>query len=118
MKQNKRKKQMPNNLPVDYKDCSADEEVIVDREGHFLTHYVLAERLIQVEYKDITDDMLPQSETLIYILEGGFRGFHKYTKQQLRDEWLDGAEERWFQMYADKELPWEPYEEDPICQSK
>tara|TARA_Y100001970_G_scaffold232185_1_gene288886 strand:- start:2445 stop:2774 length:330 start_codon:yes stop_codon:yes gene_type:complete len=109
---------VPNNLPVDYRDCSADEEVIVDKEGHFLTHYVLAERLIQVEYKDITDDMDPQSDTLIYILEGGFRGFHKYTKQQLRDEWLDGAEGRWFQLYEDGELPWEPYEEDPICKVK
>ncbi len=111
---------MPNNLPVDNKDCSAEEEVIVDRDGHFLTHYVLAERLLQVEYASIRDQIRNEasSDTLTYILEGGFRGFHKYTKQEQRDEWLDGAEDKWFQLYADGELPWEPYEEDPICQVK
>ncbi len=108
---------MPNNLPKDRKDCSKDYEVIVDRDGHFLTHYVLAERLLQVEYATIRDEIRNEasSDTLTYILEGGFRGFHKYKLQEQRDEWLDGAEDKWFQLYADGELPWEPYEEDPIA---
>ncbi len=108
---------VPNNLPKDRKDCSKDYEVIVDRDGHFLTHYVLAERLLQVEYATIRDEIRNEasSDTLTYILEGGFRGFHKYKLQEQRDEWLDGAEDKWFQLYADGELPWEPYEEDPIA---
>ena len=111
---------VPDNLPTDKKDCREQEEVIVDKDGHFLTHYVLAERLLQVEYAQIRDEIRHEatSDTLTYILEGGFRGFHKYTKQEQRDEWLDGAEDKWFQLYADGELPWEPYEEDPICQVK
>ena len=108
---------VPNNLPTDKKDCSKEHEVIVDRDGHFLTHYVLAERLLQVEYAGIRDQIRNEvsSDTLTYILEGGFRGFHKYTMQEQRDEWLDGAEDKWYQLYADGELPWEPYEEDPIA---
>lgn len=111
---------MPNNLPTDFKDCNKDTEVIVDKEGNFLTHYVLAERLMQVEYALIRDQIRNEysSDTLTYILEGGFRGFHKYTMEHQREEWLDGAEDKWFQLYADKELPWEPYEEDPINKSK
>ncbi len=108
---------VPDNLPTDKKDCREQEEVIVDKDGHFLSHYVLAERLLQVEYAQIRDEIRHEatSDTLTYILEGGFRGFHKFTKQQQRDEWLDGAEEKWFHLYETGELPWEPYEEDPIA---
>ena len=108
---------VPNNLPTDKKDCSKDQEVIVDKDGHFLTHYVLAERLLQVEYASIRDQIRNEasSDTLTYILEGGFRGFHKYSSGEQWQEWKDGAEEKWYQLYADGELPWEPYEEDPIA---
>ena len=111
---------MPNNIPTDLKDCNSNYEVIVDRDGHFLTHYMLAERLMQVEAAQIFKERAEDgtSDTLTYILEGGFRGFHKYKLQEMRDEWLDGAEEKWFNLYHDKELPWETYEEDPICQKK
>ena len=117
---NGRQFKVPNNLPIDYKDCDSNTEVIVDKNGHFLTHYVLAERLLQVEYASIRDQIRNEtsSDTLTYILEGGFRGFHKYTMEQQREEWLDGAEDKWYQLYEDKELPWEPYEEDPICKKQ
>ena len=76
----------------------------------------LAERLLQVEYANIEQEIRygTTSDTLTYILEGGFRGFHKYSKEHLREEWLDGAEDKWFQLYDDKGLRWEPYEDDPI----
>ena len=105
---------MPNNIPTDLKDCKSDYEVIVDRDGHFLTHYMLAERLMQVEaaqiFKARSED--GTSDTLTYILEGGFRGFHKYTRDHLIEEWNDGACDKFYQLYEDNELPWEIYEED------
>ena len=44
-----------------------------DKQGHGLTHYVMAERCIQTEYAKIMQDLNygPTSETLVYILEGG-----------------------------------------------
>ena len=56
------------------------------------------------------------SDTLIYILEGGFRGYHKFTADQLKAEWLDGANDKWFQLYEDGELPWEIFEDDPLAE--
>ena len=38
----------------------------------------------------------------------------EYSKEHLREEWLDGAEDKWYQLYDDKGLRWEPYEDDPI----
>ena len=107
---------VPDNLPTDKKDCREQEEVIVDKDGHFLTHYVLAERLLQVEYAQIRDEIRHEatSDTLTYILEGGFRGFPKYTSGELWSEWKDGAEDKWYQLYEDDALPWEAYDEDPI----
>ena len=104
------------NLPSNQRDVEENKPIYTTVKGHKLTHYVLAERMIQWEYRCIMNDVKgdPTSEALIYILEGGFRGFHKYSKEHLREEWLDGAEDKWYQLYADAELPWEPYEEDPI----
>jgi len=82
---------MADNLPANRNDSNPDEVIIRDSRGHELTHYVLAERLLQVEYSQISEEIRtePSSETLTYILEGGFRGFHKYTKQELLDEWSE-----------------------------
>ena len=70
---------MADNLPTDYKQVEDEYEVGRDKTDTALTHYVLAERLMQVEgalvAKEIRED--GHSQTLIYILEGGFRGFHK-----------------------------------------
>ena len=106
-------------LPANLNDQEAHEPYYEDSRAMVLSHYVMAERCLQVEATKIYNDFNEGDySTLTYILEGGFRGFHKYTKQEQRDEWLDGAEDKWFQLYADGELPWEPYEEDPICQVK
>ena len=107
---------MPNNIPTNQSDVKDIDVVLIDKNDYWLTHDVLSERMIQVEYASIRDQIRNEasSDTLTYILEGGFRGFHKYSKEHLREEWLDGAEDKWYQLYADAELPWEPYEEDPI----
>lgn len=93
------------------------KEVVVgeDSRAMELTHYVLAERLLQVEYAIITEEHRngPSSETLVYILEGGFRGFHNMSPGELWSEWKT-KEDTWYRMYEDGELPWEVYEEDPI----
>ena len=106
---------MADNLPLNRKDVFEEEIVIKDSRGHELTHYVLAERLLQVEYSLIAQEIQrdPSSETLTYILEGGFRGFHKYTKQELLDEWAE-VEPKFWTLVDDDEMPWEPYEEDPL----
>lgn len=108
---------MPSNLPEDFRDVEQSSIVGTDMQGYDLTHYVLAERLLQVEYASIRDQIRNEasSDTLTYILEGGFRGFHKYSSGEQWQEWKDGAEQKWYQLYEDGELPWEPYEEDPIA---
>ena len=106
---------MPDNLPQDFRDVEQSAIVGEDSRSLNLTHYVLAERLIQVEYANIMEDPYPlPSNTLIYILEGGFRGYHKMTSGELWSEWKDGAEDKWYQLYEDGDLPWEPHEDDPI----
>ena len=106
---------MADNLPSNRKDVFNEEIICKDSRGHALTHYVLAERLLQVEYSQISTEIRnePSSETLTYILEGGFRGFHKYTKQELLDEWAE-VEDRFWTLVDDDSLPWETYDEDPL----
>ena len=89
-------------------------EVCRDLDGTPLTHYVLAERLVQVEYHRIMQDTTSgPSETLIYILEGGYRGFHNQSPAELYSEWRECGE-LWHQLYRQGELPWDIYSEDPI----
>jgi hypothetical protein len=59
----------------------------------------------------------PTSETLIYILEGGFKGFHKMTQEELIAEYTE-VEDFWYQSYEDQLFHWEVYEEDPINKQK
>jgi hypothetical protein len=94
-------------------------EVMVGEDSRSLqlTHYALAERLMQVEYAKIAKEMITTedntSDTLIYLLEGGFRGFHNMSPGELWSEWKD-SEELWYKMYDTGTLPWEIYDEDPI----
>ena len=98
-------------------------EIIFDRHEDFLyednramklTPYVMAERCLQVEIANIRlEGQEGDYSTLTYILEGGFRGFHKMSSGELWSEWKDGAEAKWFEMYDDKSLPWATYDEDP-----
>ena len=107
---------MADNLPDNLSDVEDEYIVGEDSRAMQLTHYVLAERLLQVEYAEIMRQHREEkdSQSLIYILEGGFRGFHKMTAGELWSEWKDGAEDKWYELYQDNELPWEAYEDDPI----
>ncbi len=105
-------------LPQDFRDVEQNSIVGKASRGENLTHYVLAERMMQVEADLIKQELMDPKDppnTLIYMLEGGFRGFHKMTGGELWAEWKDGAEDQWYIMYDDKQLPWEIYDEDPLA---
>ena len=106
---------MSDNLPKDFRDVEQQTIVGEDSRSLQLTHYVLAERLLQVEYYNIQQDIRggDTSETLIYILEGGFRGFHKMTSGELWAEWKE-VEEKFYHLYETNSLPWSVYDEDPL----
>ena len=93
--------------------------IYTDKQGHGLTHYVMAERCIQTEYSAIMKDLNygPTSETLIYILEGGFKGFHKMSEEELIAEYME-VEDKWYQIHEDQLFHWEVYEKDPINKQK
>lgn len=93
--------------------------IYTDKQGHGLTHYAMAERCIQTEYSAIMKDLNygPTSETLISILEGGFKGFHKLSEEELIAEYME-VEDKWYQIYEDQLFHWEVYEEDPVAKQK
>ena len=102
---------------VDDRIVSTQEvEVVTDTRGHTLSHYVLAERLLQCEYHLIKSEIQNErsSETVIYMLEGGFRGFHNMSPGELYSEW-NTKEELFWDLYDNKNLPWELYDEDPLA---
>ena len=91
-----------------------EDQLWQDEHAMSLTPYVMAERCLQVEMSNIYQDYKSGDyDTLTYILEGGFRGFHKYSKQELLDEWEE-VEPKFWTLLDDDELPWEPYDEDPL----
>ena len=98
-------------------------DIIMDRHEDFLyedsramklTPYVMAERCLQAELTAIfLDGKEGDYSTLTYILEGGFKGFHNMDSSELIKEYKD-IEDKWYELEADNELNWEPYDEDPI----
>ena len=98
-------------------------DIVFDRHEDFLyednramklTPYVMAERCLQVEAVKIYDDYKKGDvSTLVYILEGGFKGFHNMDSSELIEEY-QGIEDKWYQLEQDDELEWDPYEDDPI----
>ena len=98
-------------------------DIIMDRHEDFLyedsramklTPYVMAERCLQAELTAIfLDGKEGDYSTLTYILEGGFKGFHNMDSSELIEEYKE-IESKWYQLQADNELEWRPYEEDPI----
>ena len=95
-----------------------DNFIFEDQHAMRLTHYVMAERLMQVEAHKIIEEWKANAthETLAFILEGGFKGYHNFTDSELIAEYIDGAEDKWYDLQADGELPWDSYEDDPILQ--
>ena len=85
-----------------------------DERAMKLTHYVMAERCLQVEIHGIYDNYKDGDyDTLTYILEGGFKGFKNMEPSELIEEYK-AIENKWYELEADNELNWEPYEDDPI----
>tara|TARA_B100000029_G_scaffold443695_1_gene462922 strand:- start:546 stop:881 length:336 start_codon:yes stop_codon:yes gene_type:complete len=85
-----------------------------DERAMKLTHYVMAERCLQVEIHGIYDNYKDGDyDTLTYILEGGFKGFKNMEPSELIEEYK-AIEDKWYELEADNELNWEPYEDDPI----
>lgn len=98
-------------------------DIIFDRTEDFLyederamklTPYVISERCLQGEIKNIYLDYgKGDYDTLTYILEGGFKGFHNMDSSELIEEYKE-IEDKWYQLEQDNELEWDPYEDDPI----
>ena len=98
-------------------------DIVMDRNEDFLyederamklTPYVMSERCLQVEIHGIFKDKEENDyDTLTYILEGGFKGFHNMEPSELIEEYKT-IEDKWYELEADNELPMEPYEDDPI----
>ena len=105
---------MADNLPANLNDQEAHEPYYEDSRAMVLSHYVMAERCLQVEAAKIYNDFNEGDySTLTYILEGGFRGFHKMSREDLEAEYKE-IEDTWYELEANKGLYWEAYDEDPI----
>ena len=91
-----------------------EEHLYEDNRAMKLTPYVMAERCLQVEsWQILTSAKDGDYSTLTYILEGGFKGYHNMDSSELIEEYKE-IEDKWYELEADNELNWEPYEEDPI----
>ena len=91
-----------------------DDLLYEDERAMALTHYVMAERCIQVQMKDIHEEYgAGDYETLTYILEGGFKGFHNMEPSELITEYKD-IEDKWYDWYEAEQLYTSVYEDDPI----
>ena len=98
-------------------------DIVFDRHEDFLyederamklTPYVMAERCIQVEVAKIYNDKEEGDySSLIYIIEGGFKGFHNMEPSELIEEYKQ-IEEQWYELESCDGLYWDAYEEDPI----
>ena len=107
---------MADNLPDNQRDggqqtSSSHDIIYEDKRALQLSHYVMAERCMLVEYASIKEQLNtePQSDTLIYILEGGFRGFHKFSNEHLIEEYKD-MEEKFYHLYETNGLPYMLYD--------
>ena len=98
-------------------------DIVFDRHEDFLyeddramklTPYVMAERCVQVEVAKIFNDKESGDyDTLTYIIEGGFKGFHNMEPSELIEEYKQ-IEEQWYELESSDGLYWDPYEDDPI----
>ena len=98
-------------------------DIIFDKQEDFLyeddhamklSHYVMAERCLQVEMAQIYDEYkCGDYSTLTYILEGGFKGFHNMEPSELINEYKE-VEEQWYYLYETNQHYHTVYEDDPI----
>ena len=91
-----------------------DDLLYEDNRAMKLTHYVMAERCLQVDMAQIYDEYkCGDYDTLTYILEGGFKGFHNMEPSELIKEYKD-VEEQWYNLYETNSHYHTVYEDDPI----
>ena len=93
---------------------SDNDPIYEDTHGMTLTMNQMADRLVNVEMTSIFKDKAEGDvDTLAYLLENGFKGYHKMSPSELIEEYKE-IEDKWYQLEQDNELEWEPYEDDPI----
>ncbi len=91
-----------------------DDLLYEDDHAMRLSHYVMAERCLQVEMAQIYDEYkCCDYSTLTYILEGGFKGFHNMEPSELINEYKE-VEEQWYNLYETNQHYHTVYEDDPI----
>ena len=91
-----------------------EDHLYEDSRAMRLTPYVMSERCLQVEVAHIFRDKAEGDyDTLTYILENGFKGFHNMDSSELIDEYK-GIEQEWYELYESDGWHWTPYEDDPI----
>ena len=91
-----------------------EDHLYEDERAMRLTPYVMAERCLQVEAKNIYEDYgKGDFDTLSYMLSGGFKGFHNMDSSELIEEYK-AIEDQWYQLESAGELLTEAYEDDPI----
>jgi len=98
-------------------------DIVFDRESDYLyvddrnmnlTPYVMAERCVQAEFAGIMEEYREGDySVLTTILEQGFKGFHNMEPSELIEEYKQ-AEDRWYRMYEEGSLMYQPCEQDPI----
>ena len=72
-----------------------------DERAMKLTHYVMAERCLQVEIHGIYENYKEGDyDTLTYILEGGFKGFKNMEPSELIEEYK-AIENKWYELEED-----------------
>lgn len=101
---------------IDFVDPSgADDLIYEDMRGLELTHYVMAERMIQYDTYNMLRNIRDHKDhdTLCHILGDGFTGYHRMDKETLIAEWCD-SEDGWYGAYNDGDLPYKSNEDDPI----
>ena len=77
-----------------------EDHLYEDERAMRLTPYVMAERCLQVEMSNIYQDYKSGDyDTLTYILEGGFKGYHNMDSSELIEEYK-AIEDQWYDLYA------------------
>jgi len=96
----------------------SEEFIFEDQRSMRLTHYVMAERLMQVEAYKIMEEYRSNNEYVVlgFMLEDGFKGYHNFTDSELIAEYIDGAEDKWYSLLEDRKLPWGIHGDDPMVQ--
>ena len=93
---------------------SDNDPIYEDTHGMTLTMNQMADRLVNVEMTSIFKDKAEGDvDTLAYLLENGFKGYHKMSLSELIEEY-SSVEDKWYEYYQDDELVMGTDSDDPI----